>query len=92
MTAQGRLDYALRDLADCGQQPPCAYDPEAWFEGSPEDRAHAAELCRRCPLLDLCAAVVAELPARLRIGVWAGVDYTAARAVNPRTQREDNPR
>ena len=76
MSAQDRLDDSLRNLADHGQRTPCWHDPDLWFGEHVDDRLRAAELCQRCPLLAECAAVAADLPGRLRTGVWAGVDLT----------------
>ncbi|MGX7681347.1 WhiB family transcriptional regulator [Jatrophihabitans sp. DSM 45814] len=80
MRAAERLQGALLELADTGGTTPCQADPEAWFEGHPEQLASAAARCAGCPIMTDCAAAADEN--NERIGVWGGQD----RAVTKRRE------
>ncbi len=69
-----RLAFALARVLAAGDRPPCCDGSGAWTSDDPEDRAYAAPLCRRCPLVTECAEA-AEATAE-KFGVWAGVDRT----------------
>ena len=65
------LDAALREVT-----PPCDGDPLFTAERlTDREREHCADLCARCPLLDLCDdyAMAVMPPA----GFWAGYLYSA---------------
>jgi len=51
-------------------QPACAANPDLWFATLPHLMHEAARICQTCPLLDACAAYIAEHPTPH--GVWAG--------------------
>ena len=53
---------------------PCQTAPDDWFEGTPAQRAVAAERCLSCAVMVLCAdyAEAAQEPS----GVWGSVDRT----------------
>lgn len=76
MTARDRLDGALVNLAAAGRRPVCGepWSEALWTSDDADDRAEAARLCQRCPLLAPCAAAAEE--ADERHNVWGGRDYT----------------
>ncbi|HET7349972.1 MAG TPA: WhiB family transcriptional regulator [Marmoricola sp.] len=49
---------------------PCQTQPELFFAERPEVLAQAQELCRGCPIADLC--LVGALERREPHGVWGG--------------------
>lgn len=69
--AHRRLAVAL---LDADTVPPCHAHPRPslWISDDPDERALAARLCRRCPVIELCR----EAGRRERFGVWAGKDRT----------------
>jgi len=75
-----------------GRRPPCADDPSAWYSTNPDERAHAANECRRCPLLDPCRALGENEP----FGVWGGEDHTppppTPPTLPPPAEHPGNPR
>lgn len=75
VSAVRTLADALEALADQGGRPPCADDPERWFEGGPVRLAEAAQACGPCLLLVVCGAAADEVGERF--GVWGGRDRTA---------------
>ena len=85
MTDLDALHAALVDAAPRGTPPPCVIDPTGgWLSDDPDQRAHAATLCRGCSVLDECRAVGAGE----KFGVWAGTDRTGggARTIPPATK------
>lgn len=49
---------------------PCQEHPELYFAESPQALGEAQQLCRRCPVRDLCLA--GALERREPYGVWGG--------------------
>lgn len=69
------LDLALRAVLDAGNRPPCAgEDIERWTSDEPAERAHATQLCQRCPVIRECAAAADSSDENF--GVWGGRDRT----------------
>lgn len=73
------LQLSIRDRNDDGRRTPCQTDPDPFTSDDREDRAEAAEACRRgCPVLELCGRYADAQGERW--GVLGGVDRTP----NPR--------
>lgn len=69
---------------------PCrTSDPELWFAESPADVERAKELCRACPLTELC--LDGALARREPWGVWGG-ELVLAGTVVPRKRPRGRPR
>lgn len=66
LPAWQRLNAAL-----IGVNPPCADDPDQWFE---KDSGPAIAACRPCPARTACGEYAAA--AGERSGVWGGNDHT----------------
>ncbi|QNK79311.1 WhiB family transcriptional regulator [Nakamurella sp. PAMC28650] len=64
---------------------PCAGGSDKWFSEDPQVRQEAAESCRGCPVLALCAQYADE--AGEGQGVWAGVDRTPTLAKRGRPRK-----
>ncbi len=62
-----RLSLALLDY-----EPPCAAQPDLWWDTDPEAVSAAASACQHCRVLTLCGAYAAT--ANEPAGVWAGRD------------------
>ncbi|EWT06325.1 transcriptional regulator, partial [Intrasporangium chromatireducens Q5-1] len=71
MTARDEFNADLLALLDEGRSVPCAGRDE-WTSDEPDERAHAAEECVSCPLLEVCADLATE--ERHKWGVWGGLD------------------
>lgn len=67
--AGAALHAQLIDLAERRIFPPCAEDPDAWFD--PRRLKAAAAACLPCPALEWCGAAGEEQ--RERFGTWGGV-------------------
>lgn len=74
--AQQELTSALVRLASEGRRPICGdwRDGSPWLSDDRHERAYAAILCQRCPVLSECAASADE--AGETFGVWGGTDRT----------------
>lgn len=83
--ARERLVRDLLTLADRGGRPRCAEPAagELWTADNDADRAHAAQLCGGCPVLDACLeSAIAE---RDRWAVRGGRDMRAEQVKKRRT-------
>jgi len=73
VTAVEVLVSELFRLTEQGVRTPCQGADE-WTSDAADDRAYAAALCRRCPVLALCRQAADELKATYH--VWGGTDRT----------------
>jgi hypothetical protein len=80
VTAVEVLASELFRLTEQDVRTPCQGADE-WTSDHAEDRAHAAALCRPCPVLALCRQAADELKANDH--VWGGVDRTTATRPKP---------
>jgi hypothetical protein len=67
-----RLAFALARVLANGSRPPCGDGSGAWVSDNRDERAMAARLCARRPLIVECAEAADST--KERFGVWAGVD------------------
>lgn len=76
MTAAERLRFALVELVERGQRPPCSKrtGDNLWLSERPEDRAEAVLACQPCPLIRDCGRAGDET--RATFGVYGGTDRT----------------
>lgn len=78
---------ALVRLLDAIKEPtPCAKDPELFYEE--KDRVAtemAIELCKKCPVVDLCLAAGLEEP--MQFGVWGGMSAEDRKTLKNRAMR-----
>ena len=78
---------ALVRLLDAIKEPtPCAKDPELFYEE--KDRVAtemAIELCKKCPVVDLCLAAGLEEP--MQFGVWGGMSAEDRKTLKSRAMR-----
>lgn len=84
MSAHTILTLAVEAALERGTRIPCRDRPE-WLSDDPEERAEAADACRPCPVIELCAEAAHSKP-RQQFGVWAAKDYTRT----PRKERSDD--
>ena len=69
---------------------PCrVFDPELWFADTPADVEYAKELCRDCPVQQLCLAGALERSEPW--GVWGGQLFERG-VVVPRKRPRGRPR
>jgi len=80
-----RLAFALARVLAIGSRPPCGDGSGAWVSDDRDERAMAARLCARCPLIVECAEAADST--KERFGVWAGVDRT-----QPASNKRKGPR
>ena len=73
MTAHEQLALALADAIAQGHEIPCGTS-DGWLSDDADQRAEAAQACRHCPVIDLCADAGASTSERF--GVWGGIDRT----------------
>ena len=69
-------DWRARAL--CAQ-----YDPELWFDDTPQGERRALAICRECPVINECLADV--LPDTWREGTAGGTTYAQRRAMRRRS-------
>lgn len=78
---------ALVRLLDAIKEPtPCAKDPEPFYEE--KDRVAtemAIEMCKKCPVVDLCLAAGLEEP--MQFGVWGGMRAEDRKILKSRAMR-----
>ena len=68
-TQLARMPLALAERGLCARHP----EPDLWSADSAAERQRAAAICHVCPVLALCAAYAASLPASHKSGViYAG--------------------
>lgn len=75
MIRMTELQVEVTHRADAGRPVPCQDGTDRWLSEDPDQRAEAAELCPRCPVLDACRESADAH--KEKFGVWAGVDRTA---------------
>lgn len=87
MYSQLGFSGALVRLLDAIKEPtPCAKDPELFYEE--KDRVAtemAIELCKKCPVVDLCLAAGLEEP--MQFGVWGGMSAEDRKTLKSRAMR-----
>ena len=78
---------ALVRLLDSIKEPtPCAKDPELFYEEKDKIATEMAiELCKKCPVVDLCLAAGLEEP--MQFGVWGGMSAEDRKILKSRAMR-----
>lgn len=78
---------ALVRLLDSIKEPtPCAKDPELFYEEKDKIATEMAiELCKKCPVVDLCLAAGLEEP--MQFGVWGGMSAEDRKTLKSRAMR-----
>ena len=78
---------ALVRLLDAIKEPtPCAKDPELFYEEKDKIATEMAiELCKKCPVVDLCLAAGLEEP--MQFGVWGGMSAEDRKTLKNRAMR-----
>ena len=78
---------ALVRLLDAIKEPtPCAKDPELFYEEKDKIATEMAiELCKKCPVVDLCLAAGLEEP--MQFGVWGGMSAEDRKILKSRAMR-----
>ena len=62
-----------------------APNPDLWTSEDEDDRAEAARLCLRCPVITECG--IGALERREPFGVWGGRDVTGGSKPGPKRKR-----
>ena len=78
---------ALVRLLDSIKEPtPCIKDPELFYEEKDKIATEMAiELCKKCPVVDLCLAAGLEEP--MQFGVWGGMSAEDRKTLKSRAMR-----
>jgi WhiB family redox-sensing transcriptional regulator len=63
-------DRNWRDRAEC--RPGGGHDPNLWFAQAHSKRAQAKQICRECPVNDMCHEQIDTAT----VGIWAGESLT----------------
>lgn len=87
MYSQLGFSNALVRLLDSIKEPtPCAKDPELFYEEKDKIATEMAiELCKKCPVVDLCLAAGLEEP--MQFGVWGGMSAEDRKILKRRAMR-----
>lgn len=87
MYSQLGFSGALVRLLDAIKEPtPCAKDPELFYEEKDRIATEMAiELCKKCPVVDLCLAAGLEEP--MQFGVWGGMSAEDRKTLKSRVMR-----
>ncbi len=84
LPAWRRLHQAL---ADADRPAPCRSDPDAWCDPPDQEAAeYAANLCARCPVLELCGQFANAN--RETSGIWGGRSRVPTRGRPAATSKE----
>lgn len=82
-TAHDALAEALAAAQRAGGAIPCQSPARSswWLSDDPDERAEAAQLCRPCPVREICRETAKVT--REAFGVWGGRDVAPPKTVTP---------
>lgn len=81
--------HEMAGQVDRGRLPCRVLDPELWFADTPADVEYAKELCRDCPVRELC--LTGAVQRREPWGIWGGQLFERG-VVVPRKRPRGRPR